>query len=358
MKGARPFLRRSLALAPLPLLQALLRRDVVTLFYHAVSDAPLAHLRHLYEVKSPAQFEQDLLYLRRHYDLLSYEQLEHRLRHPGRTRRPGVLLTFDDGLSECYTTVRPLLLAHRVPCLFFVTTDFLDNRRMFYRHKVSLCIDRVLALTDRERDRLLQAMRQASDPSLRDAAAFTTWLKSLHDDEATIDQACRLAGLDIDDLLLRTRPYLTTDQVRQLAADGFAIGSHSTSHRLFDALPRATIEQEVLESTTILRDLTGRQAIPFSIPFSSDGFDPAILRHLVDAQPSIGLVFGGDGIRRDESYLVHRVPCDQPGPPREQGSNLPRLLRAAWVREIMRPGRRQGGDGRNAARPAAQRPSE
>jgi peptidoglycan/xylan/chitin deacetylase (PgdA/CDA1 family) len=335
---ATEFLRNALAFAPLPVLQVLVRRDLVSLMYHAVSDTPPPHLRHLYAIKSPAQFEQDLLYLRRHFDLLAYDQLEQRQRHRGATGRPGVLVTFDDGLSECFTTVRPLLIQHRVPCVFFVTTGSLDNRRMFYRHKVSLCLGHVAALGEAERQRALATLRSL-EPSLRDAAGLSSWLKGLHHDEAVIDGVCAVLGIDIAEALRRTRPYLTVDQVRQLAEDGFTIGSHTVSHRLLDTLPAAEIEREVIESTGAIQDLTRQRKVPFSIPFSSDGIDPAILHRLVVTQPSLGHVFGGGGIRRRDAHVVHRVPCDEPGPPGGRSSNLPRLLRSAWAREALRSAR-------------------
>ena len=37
--------------------------------------------------------------------------------------------------------IRPLLLDYGLPATFFITTGFLDNRRLFYQQKVALCIE-------------------------------------------------------------------------------------------------------------------------------------------------------------------------------------------------------------------------
>jgi hypothetical protein len=48
--------------------------------------------------------------------------------------------------------------------------------------------------------------------------------------EPQIDAACRVLGVDCDRYLAQQRPYLTTDEVKQLQAAGFTIGAHSVTH--------------------------------------------------------------------------------------------------------------------------------
>ena len=128
-------------LRPLPLtaLSRLIPRDPIGFYYHAVTERQLPHVRHLNTCKTPREFEQDLDFLTRNFAPISYDDLQS---SPSSDRgRPRALVTFDDGLRECYEVARPLLLKRGIPAIFFVTTDFLDNRRLFYKHKVSLCIE-------------------------------------------------------------------------------------------------------------------------------------------------------------------------------------------------------------------------
>jgi len=41
--------------------------DAIFPFYHAVSGRPLPHMKHLYEIKEPNQFEADLDYMLEHF---------------------------------------------------------------------------------------------------------------------------------------------------------------------------------------------------------------------------------------------------------------------------------------------------
>jgi len=118
---------------PFSVLKFMLRSKVIGLCYHVVSDKPLLHIKHIYPYKTPEMFEDDLVFLKQNYYLLSYEQLLEQY-HLSKPLNPNsIFLSFDDGHSECFSIARPLLLKHEIPCMFFITTDFIDNRNMFYK---------------------------------------------------------------------------------------------------------------------------------------------------------------------------------------------------------------------------------
>lgn len=79
-------------------------------FYHLVTDNPPTHIRNLYKHKTLTEFKDDLDYLLTHFkpitlkELLEYHQ----------TKKPipnnSFHLTFDDGLSEFYHIIAPILI--------------------------------------------------------------------------------------------------------------------------------------------------------------------------------------------------------------------------------------------------------
>ncbi|MBK9043176.1 MAG: polysaccharide deacetylase family protein [Saprospiraceae bacterium] len=54
------------------------------------------------------------------------------------------LLSFDDGLKECYEIILPILLKKNLKAIFFINTGFLDNKALFYRFKISLIWEKIL----------------------------------------------------------------------------------------------------------------------------------------------------------------------------------------------------------------------
>ena len=132
---------------PLRAYRRIIPRELVGFVYHLVSERPVPHVRHLYSSKTPEMFERDLIYLSQKFALPEYDQLFGstgvRL---ARKKRAAAVVTFDDGLAECSSVVGPILVKHRVPGIFFLVTECIDNRHMMYRHKVSLCISKMLEM--------------------------------------------------------------------------------------------------------------------------------------------------------------------------------------------------------------------
>ena len=207
-------------LAPSAMLCRVMNVEVIVLMYHVVSDEVLPHIVHLYAYKTPAEFALDMGYLKANHHILSFQEFENGYVQP-RCGQPAILLTFDDGLSECYDVVRPILLRLGIPCTFFVTTSFIDNQNLFYRHKVSLCIEKMRQIGSIGRD-VCQRLADISSRcgcQLNSEDEFTLWIKGLrHADEHTTDSICEIMNVHPSEFLRERQPYLTTRQLEQLAA--------------------------------------------------------------------------------------------------------------------------------------------
>ena len=156
--------RRGLEFVPLGLLRMLAPRPHVSLLYHLCSDGPLAHVDPLYSYKTPAEFEQDLVYLRRHFLLVAHEQV--RGHYEGGSPLPAnaVELSFDDGLAECFSLERPLLLQYGIPSTFFIITNLVDNGSLMFRHRIALCLDPLGRLSEADASSTLREL-SAAEPA-------------------------------------------------------------------------------------------------------------------------------------------------------------------------------------------------
>jgi len=318
------------------LLEALVPRSVIGFCYHTVADKPLAHVESLYRCKSVAQFRRDLEFLGRRYRIAGYDDLAAGRAHDGKS--PAAVITFDDGLAECYDVIRPVLLELGIPAIFFVTRDFLDNRALFYRQKVALALDSYAALTPAAAATLRRDVSEAFGSRPLSPADFAARLKcATWKDEPAIDATCKLLGIDIEDFLRTTRPYMTRAQVRSLAADGFTIGAHGTAHRLMGTMSDAEVLAEVLASTAAVSELVPARAVPFAFPFNGRGVSRDVLAVLRESSPQLGLFFDSTELARDADFVVNRLVVDDPAGAPARGSNLPARIRRAYARELVRP---------------------
>ncbi len=322
---------------PLAVYWRVLPRNPVGFFYHAVSDQPLAHVRHLYPIKSSGEFEHDLRFLKAHFTPIGYPDL---LAHfEGRASLPenAAFISFDDGFSVCHSVARPLLKKHGVPAVFFLATDWIDNRGMYYRSVISLIIDRLLGLGPGEGQRALDALAREVDPAIPTGgvqSAIPWLLLRTPGDRPLLDRICRQLDIDIEGYLRMQQPFLSAGQIRSLLEDGFTIGAHTRRHaKLMDLSPEEQ-RSEIVESCRIISELTGESQVPFAFPFSGHRVDRGMLADLRRDHPHVGLIFDTKKLDPDHPFVFNRIMVDRPVPGVPQEHNLAHWLRDAYARQV------------------------
>jgi len=321
-----------LPIAPLRGYRSVMKPEVLGLCYHVISDVPVPHVDSLFPHKSSQAFERQLVYLKEHFQLLTYEELT-KLRNQHRKNAAAVFVSFDDGLSECYEIVRPVLIKHSIPCLFFVSTDFIDNVSMSNDHKIGLCRTRLSVLSGPQRDDAIQTLNSTFHLRIRSLREAFQWLddSAIRDGDGVVfDECCEILGIDVGAYLRRNKPYLTTEQIKQLVREGFVVGAHGRSHVRLAALSPADQEAEIASSCAIVRDLTGTEKCPFAFPYSGDGVSLSFLYELKAKYPFLGLFFDLGGFWSRADFVVNRIWCESPLLSPSPASSMPAILRNAF----------------------------
>lgn len=282
-----------------------LRRDVVGVFYHAVADYPLPHVEHLYSPIPTAVFREDLDFLQAEFRLVPYDALHNARLRGGALPLRAAHLSFDDGYRECFTVVRPILEERRLPATFFVTADFVGNRRFFPRNLFSLALDRLNSMPAEERAALLNRVSLPQNPE--------EWAKSLARlPSESLKALLAEMGVDADAWLAENKPFMDEEEIRSLHAAGFTIGAHGVAHRKLGNLTPEEAEREIIESCAYVRDLTGQEVVPFAFPHSGHGLDRGWLADVRRRNPFVGLFFDTKGMRNDAPWVVQRVWAERP----------------------------------------------
>jgi peptidoglycan/xylan/chitin deacetylase (PgdA/CDA1 family) len=320
---------------PFGILKAVVRRDVVGILYHCISDELVAHTAGIMPVKTIRQFENDLEMLDRHFDLVSYDDVVAH-RQGGKPLPPrAVLLTVDDGFSNAYTVMRPILKTRGVPATFFVITDALDNRAMADTHLKALCNHR-MAVGPRSIGETLRLFNQQVPEAPRGFAEFQRWFDDLTSGQRPyLDVLCGILEIDVDAYLSKSRPYLTRNEVGAMSADGFTIGAHSKTHRELWLLGDGVeLDREIAESCAEVCSLTGKPAAPFSFPYQSNRMKRAVLAEVRARNPQVGLMFDTHGFRKDSEFVVGRQCFDNPVSAHPARSNVCLAMRHAYLSQV------------------------
>jgi peptidoglycan/xylan/chitin deacetylase (PgdA/CDA1 family) len=271
------------------ILRFLLPKKLIPL-YHIVSPEAPPHIRHLYPVPTPKQFERDLDDMLRLYEPVDAEEII----NPSSYSKRQILLSFDDGLKECAEFIGPILNRKGVPGIFFVNSAFVDNQGLFFRYKVSL---------------ILEVLRQGKSNS----TAGKDLLRLQYQDEGQIDQIAHQLGLDFNAYLQETKPYMSLEDLKKLSAQGHHVGAHTHTHPLLMYLSERQRDHEIGQSVEWITQHFPEQKRYFAFPFTDYGISNTYLRH-IQSKFSLHATFGCAGIRGEHSKShLQRLPMEPKG---------------------------------------------
>lgn len=275
------------------------QKKLILPFYHTVSDGNLSHIHNLYSAKSTQQFKKDIeALLKNYHPISSIEELQKPI------KKPSFLLSFDDGLSECYDIVTPILEQKGINAVFFINPDFVDNKALFYRYKISLLIN--------EKDRFAVMEKELKVAEKFNKSVLNS-LKSLKfQDDEFINQIAQKAHVNFNEFLKVKKPYMTKNQIVELSQKGFYIGAHSMQHPYYHHISLEEQLQQTRESLQwIQKEIPSEKQVLFAFPFTDFGVSVQFFKQIKKEYPYL-LTFGTSGIKDEEiSFHFQRLPMEK-----------------------------------------------
>lgn len=240
---------------------------MVILLYHRILRNIREDAHSPYGVVRLSDFESQIDFLRKEFQLVSLEEWLRALREKKRNTKRLVSITFDDGWRDVWENGVPILQARRIPASFFLTTRFLEEGGIPWWEKLYFLILHppvqgwVRALRQRIRLTKLEA---------NDFLDIIQKLKTIpsREREELVDHPFRTAGQKAR--LDNERLFMSWEEARTLAkASFFTIGAHGINHECLTALPQLKILREVCHSKEILERRLTCQVHFFAYPFGS-----------------------------------------------------------------------------------------
>ncbi len=243
---------------------------------------------------SPEHFAEHLKVISGRYSPTTLGSMGEALRK-GRIAPRSVAVTFDDGYADNLFNAKPILEAHAIPAVFFVTLGYVEGQREFWWDELERCL---LESTSLPATLELAAGRKRYRRNLGDSRhippktnrSYWGWdmsvkkvptprhaaYRELHAKLRSLPPSQRdkllgelnsLAGFASEPAREEYRP-LTTAELRELDRGELAdVGAHGLTH---SALANLTLEdqgEEIEGSKRRLESLLGRHINLFSYPF-------------------------------------------------------------------------------------------
>ncbi len=287
------------------------------LTYHRVGESsPSWELDQEVIDATPEAFTQQMEFVRRHYHVIGVDELCEFV--AGATLPANsIAITFDDGYRDNLQTALPILKKVGVPAIFFVCSDYIERRKVFWWDRIHYQLKRSrkaeieldyprpmkLALGDEIDATISSLLRVVKDQFGLDLPRFLDALGRASEVEWSAEIERALADEHI----------LTWDDVRTLRKAGMDVQSHTRTHRVLQTLSPEDLEEELQGSKRELEEQLGNPVRAISYPVGLDIKDsPKILEAIVRAGYQVGLtnVNGVNRFGAIDPYGLRRLVVD------------------------------------------------
>lgn len=238
---------------------------VMCLNYHRIGDGSRGVFDRGVWSASAEDFDRHVAFLKSHFDVVTPDDLPDVCVRP---RDRFVLITFDDGYRDNYAAAFPILKRHGVAATFFVTTGFLDTRRLAWWDEIAWMV-RTSARPGIDADTWLPGPVVFDEPDREHAVETLLRLyKSLPSDttEAYLEFLAEATGAGRCGSGPASEMWMTWDMLREMRAAGMVIGGHTVSHPVLANLAPERQCEEIAGCATRLIEEIGEPLRYFSYP--------------------------------------------------------------------------------------------
>ena len=247
-----------------------LRRSLTSKFgilcYHSVGMEGFP----LHSCLAPQVFEAQMRYLRKHYRIVPLSQLCTEV-HDGRSVKPTVAITFDDGYRDLYYYAFPVLRKYEIPATIYLIGGCMETGDVPWYDNIFAALD---LAPGPKLDVELSSPRQfiLSGGPARAAVAWeiVCYLRSIPDSERK--KWCKdfENRMQVPQQKLRNR-MLNWEQVRTMNHGEISFGSHTMTHPAVSRLELADLYDELHRSKELLERGLDAEIYDFAYPFGKPG---------------------------------------------------------------------------------------
>ena len=243
---------------------------VLVLNYHRIGNPGDSLFDHNLWSASAEDFERQTAFLAKSFDVIGLADLEHAL---SQSRGQFVMVTFDDGYRDNYSTAFPILKSYGVPATFFIATGFIDHPRVPVWDELAW-MSRTTTLPLLAANEWLPSPVSFAD---QDRAQGFRQLLTVYRTAGS-----ELIGEYLDDLAdalgtgrcpasMAADQWMTWDMLREMQSEGMTFGGHTVNHPILANTTADQQDWEVGECQRRLIDELGQPIDAFSYPNGKRG---------------------------------------------------------------------------------------
>jgi len=282
----------------------LTKSQVAILMYHRIS--PHKDSWSL-EPLSPQEFEKQIAYFYRNYEIVPLERLASCIRQGNTLPDRAVIITLDDGYKDNYLYAYPVLKKYHVPATIFLTTGHIGTGELFWWDKVGYIVNNSI-VTQLDLDELGSFSFSSTTDKHQTGLEIIEKLKNLPDESKNvlIEKLVSICGVEIPPDLGRDF-ILSWKEVKEMSSSGISFGAHTVNHPILTNLPLEQAKWEITQSKRDIEERLGKEVTTFSYP--NGNFNAGVVELVQEAGFSCAVsVLPGRLISlKDNPYCLSRI---------------------------------------------------
>jgi len=241
----------------------------IVITYHGIVSSPVNPFN--WSILPLANFSWQIKYLKSCFNILPLDVLITKIIAGQPLPKNTAAVTFDDGFENVFVTAFPLLKAQRIPATIFITTNYIDTKKILWPEELYLLFKK----TKEQRLDLRNIGLKNHDLQtiyLRENAYLETveHLKKLRPEERLIQlnnirEKTRIEKLDESDK--KNFLMLSREQINKMFSSSLiSFGAHTANHEILSHLDEDEQQKEIHLSCRTIKSLSGSKVIFFAYP--------------------------------------------------------------------------------------------
>jgi len=216
----------------------------------------------------PKTFDQLLGYAKKHYQVIGFEELS---QSEFNSKKPLLILSFDDGYYDFYEFALPLLKKHGLKSNHNIVNECANKNMTIWTERLNVLFEYAL-----QNEIPLSINLGIKTVSVKEFAG--SWMSFYLDVFKTMLEIPFSQRLEVIDSIAEqlsvdsNRRMMNWDELRECSANQVEIGSHTYSHDSIGTISDESIlKREIIASKTEIEDKLGKSANVFALPNGQTG---------------------------------------------------------------------------------------
>ncbi len=218
-----------------------------------------------------SDFIAQINFLNEKYSIISLSKLIAYLKGEVSIALNSCVISFDDGYTEHYQNVFPVLNKLKLPAVFFIVGDCISGtKKVRWLDKFYYILDNTPYQKNSSKFNEIISAFYKTETKQDDSYKLNklkTFIRNSSEKDEIIDCLSSALNVRLNLDMLNKKLYLSKEYISEMLNNGMEFGAHSMSHPDLSTITLENAKEEIVDSGIIVKDLTHKEEIPFAYPF-------------------------------------------------------------------------------------------